>query len=60
MHAVKIKTRMEKTIDIDKLRALNEAKSELSVVLARAMCKGIGREDIHALVDQIYDHYEDR
>ena len=45
-------------IDIDKLRALNEAKSELAVVLARAMCKGIDRGDIHALVDQIYDHYE--
>ncbi|MBE5822450.1 MAG: GntR family transcriptional regulator [Butyrivibrio sp.] len=45
-------------IDIDKLRALNEAKSELAVVLARAMCKGIGRDDIHSLVDQIYDHYE--
>lgn len=45
-------------IDIDKLRALNEAKSELAVVLARAMCKGIGRDDIHTLVDQIYDRYE--
>ena len=32
-------------IDIDKIRALNEAKSELAVVLARAMCKGIGRDD---------------
>jgi DNA-binding transcriptional regulator YhcF (GntR family) len=45
-------------IDIDRLRALNEAKSELAVVLARAMCKGIRRDDIHTLVDQIYDHYE--
>ena len=45
-------------IDIDKLRAINEAKSELAVVLARAMCKGIGRDDIHTLVDQIYDRYE--
>ena len=45
-------------IDIDKLQALNEAKSELAVVLARAICKGLGREDIHNLVDQLYDNYE--
>ena len=45
-------------IDIDKLQALSEAKSELAVVLARAICKGIGRDDIHKLVDQLYDNYE--
>ncbi len=45
-------------IDIDKLQALREAKSELAVVLARAICKGIGRDDIHNLVDQLYDNYE--
>lgn len=45
-------------IDINKLKALSEAKSELAVVLARAICKGIGREDIHGLVDQLYDNYE--
>ena len=45
-------------IDINKLKALSEAKSELAVVLARAICKGIGRDDIHELVDQLYDNYE--
>jgi DNA-binding transcriptional regulator YhcF (GntR family) len=45
-------------IDIDKLQALKEARSELAVVLARAICKGIGRNDIHNLVDQLYDNYE--
>lgn len=45
-------------IDINKLQVLKEAKSELAVVLARAICKGIGREDIHTLVDQLYDNYE--
>jgi len=45
-------------IDIDKLQALNEAKSELAVVLAKAICKGLGRDDIHNLVDQLYDNYE--
>lgn len=45
-------------IDINKLQALKEAQSELAVVLARAICKGIGREEIHGLVDQLYDNYE--
>ncbi len=43
-------------IDINKLKALSEAQSELAVVLARAACKGIGREDIHSLVDKLYDN----
>jgi DNA-binding transcriptional regulator YhcF (GntR family) len=44
-------------LDINKLKALQEAKSELAVVLARAICKGIGRDDIHSLVDQLYDDF---
>ena len=45
-------------LDINKLKALKEARGELAVVLARAICKGIGRDDIHALVDELYDNYE--
>ena len=45
-------------LDINKLKALKEARSELAVVLARAICKGIGRNDIHSLVDELYDNYE--
>ena len=37
---------------------LKEAREELAVVLARGICKGIGRDDIHALVDELYDNYE--
>ncbi|WP_026516700.1 GntR family transcriptional regulator [Butyrivibrio sp. MC2021] len=44
-------------IDINKLKALAEAKQELAVVLARAICKGIGRDEIHSLVDQLYDNF---
>ena len=44
-------------LDINKLKALTEARQELAVVLARAICKGIGREDIHNLVDQLYDTF---
>ena len=41
-------------VDIDKMRALSEAKAELSIVLARAICKDISRDEIHRLVDEIY------
>ena len=44
-------------IDINKLNALKEAKGELAVVLARAICKGITRDEIHGLVDQLYDGF---
>lgn len=44
-------------LDINKLKALAEAKQELAVVLARAICKGIGRDEIHSLVDQLYDNF---
>lgn len=45
-------------IDINKLKALSQAESELAVVLARAICKGLNRQDIHGLVDKLYDDYE--
>ena len=44
-------------VDINKLQALQEAQDGLAVVLARAICKGIDRDDIHDLVDKTYDHY---
>lgn len=45
-------------VDVDKLRAIEEAKESLRVVLARALCKGVDRQDAHELVDRVYDLYE--
>lgn len=45
-------------IDLNKLEALREAHDMLSVVLARAMCKGVSKDEIHELVDKIYGKYE--
>ncbi len=45
-------------IDLNKLEALQEASDMLSVVLARAMCKGVSREEIHEIVDKIYQEYD--
>ena len=42
-------------LDIDKLRTIEEMRKELQVVLAKGKCKGITREEIHALVDDLYD-----
>ena len=43
------------SIDGDKMRALEEMKRELVVVLARGCCKNISKEEVHALIDEIYE-----
>lgn len=44
-------------LDIDKYQALQELQENLNVVLTRAICKNITREETHELVDQIFDRY---
>lgn len=44
-------------IDIDKMQALEEVRRELQVTLAKASCKNISREEVHALIDEIYEDY---
>ena len=44
-------------IDIDKLRTLDELRKELLVILAKCSCKNITRDEIHALIDEIYEYY---
>lgn len=44
-------------LDIDKLRAVDELKRELYVILAKSTCKNISREEVHALIDEIYEEY---
>ena len=44
-------------VDFDKVRALDEMEKELKVVLAKASCKNISREEVHALIDEIYGNY---
>ena len=45
-------------LDIDKMRALEEIRRELQVTLAKASCKNISGEEVHALIDEIYEEYE--
>lgn len=46
------------SIDADKMRALDEMKQELLVVLARGCCRNVSREEVHALIDEIFDEYK--
>ena len=41
------------SIDENKIRALEEMKENLLVVLAKGCCKNITREEVHALIDEI-------
>ena len=46
------------SIDGDKMRALEEMKRDLVVVLARGCCKNISKEEVYALIDEIYEEYK--
>ncbi len=44
-------------LDADKIKAAAEMKRQLRIVLARGHCKQISREEVHALVDEIFEEY---
>ncbi|RGU90913.1 GntR family transcriptional regulator [Clostridium sp. AF15-17LB] len=44
-------------IDVDKVQALEEMKRQLRIVLAKGSCKNITREEVHELVDEIFEEY---
>ena len=45
-------------VDYDKQFAQRELAKNLQIVLAEAICKNITREEVHSIVDQIFDYYE--
>ena len=45
-------------LDIDKMEQLEEMRRQLRIVLARGCCKNISRQEVHNLVDEIFDDYE--
>ncbi len=44
-------------LDINKIQAVEELRGDLQVILANACCKNISREEVHALIDEIYEDY---
>ena len=44
-------------LDTDKMRTISEMRRDLSVILARGVCRNVSREEVHNLVDSIYDAF---
>lgn len=45
------------SLDLDKIKAMTELSEDLRMVIAKACCKNVSRDEIHALIDEIYDEY---
>lgn len=42
-------------LDVDKMRAMQEMRRALRVLLAEGCCKNITGEEVHAMIDEILD-----
>mgnify|MGYP000788909901 len=40
------------------MKALEEMKQNLTVAMAWGCCKNVTREEVHQLVDEIFDEYD--
>ncbi len=45
------------SIDSNKLLSMQELKDELRMTLAKGCCKNVSREEIHELIDEIFEEY---
>lgn len=45
-------------IDMNRLEALADMKEQLRILLAQGSCKGITKEEVHELVEEIYREYD--
>ena len=45
------------SLDVDKLQAVEELGRNMRLMVARAICKNISREEIHEMIDQIFLEY---
>ncbi len=45
------------SIDIDKIKAINEIKKDLFRVVASCICNDINRKEIHDIIDETYDEF---
>ena len=44
-------------VDENKIKAMEEMKENLIVALAKGCCRNVSREEVHGLIDEIYDEY---
>ena len=47
------------SIDVNKRKALEELKQNLMVALAKGCCKSVSIEEVHQLIDEIFDEYDE-
>ena len=45
------------SVDENKIKAMEEMKENLIVALAKGCCRNVSREEVHGLIDEIYDEY---
>ncbi len=44
-------------VDADKAKAMEELKKNLVVALAKSCCRNVSREDVHRMIDEIFEEY---
>lgn len=47
-------------VSADHMAELEHMKKELAMVLAKCCCKNISREEVHGLIEEIYEEYGGR
>ena len=45
-------------VNNDKLRAIEQLKQEMRISLAKALCRGLSEEEIHAAADEVLQEFE--
>lgn len=45
-------------IDANRIQDVEELRQAMRVILARASCRNISRQEVHALIDEIYEEEE--
>ena len=45
-------------VDFDKMEVMQELMEDMEVLLAKATCRNISREEIHQMVDTMMDQFE--
>ena len=44
-------------VDMDRIKARNDLKMQMRILLAQSRCKGVTRREVHELVDEIFEEY---
>ena len=44
-------------LDADKLTSLREMDENLRVILAKGICKGVSKDEVYQMIDEIYEEF---